>query len=220
MSASPAARVIEIPVPTGPGALEGRLCEAEGTVAAALIAAPHPLYGGSLDVPVVSELAQACAAAACSTLRFNWRGVGASAGAPSGDPEDADADYRAALGRLAVELPGPLLAAGYSFGAAAALRCSAGDAGVSALLLVAPPPSLMDVELLRGFPGPALLLTGSEDGLAPAGTLETWTAAMPNAELVVVSAADHFFGSTPGAVAAAAGAWLQRSFPAELPAAR
>ena len=52
--------------------------------------------------------------------------------------QDADADYRAALGRLAVELPGPLLAAGYSFGAAAALRCSAGDAGVSALLLVAP----------------------------------------------------------------------------------
>src|SRR5262245_4957545 len=58
-----------------------------------LLAPPHPLYGGSLESPVLSELAWAAAQAGCASLRFNWRGIGASAGAPSGEAVDADADY-------------------------------------------------------------------------------------------------------------------------------
>ena len=212
MSSSVRACEIEIPIPDGPGALEGRLYEPEGAAGAALIAAPHPLYGGSLDAPVVSEVAQACAAAGCSTLRFNWRGVGSSAGVPSGDPDDADADYRAARDRLAGNLSGPLLATGYSFGAATALRCSEGDARVGALLMVAPPVALMDIALLREFRGPALLLTGSEDSLAPAETLRAWVAEMERGELEVVAGADHFFGTVPGVIAEAVRRWLQAQF--------
>ena len=66
-----------------------------------LLAPPHPLYGGSLEAPVLSELAWAAAQAGLASLRFNWRGVGASAGAPSGAAADADADYGSALDHLA-----------------------------------------------------------------------------------------------------------------------
>ena len=204
--------MIEIPLLDGSGVLEGRLCDAEPGAPAALIAAPHPLYGGSLDVPVVLDLSRACAAVDCATLCFNWRGVGASSGAPSGEADLADADYRAGMGRLAQSASGPLLAAGYSFGAAAALRYSATDSRVRALLLVAPPPALLDAALLRAFEGPVLLLTGSEDALAPVATLEEWAAGKAQVELRVLAGADHFFAATPGAVAEAARAWLQALF--------
>ena len=212
MSASRGARRIEIPLADGAVVLEGRFCDEGEGAPAALIAAPHPLYGGSLDVPVVLELAHACAAVGCATLCFNWRGVGASSGAPSGEADLADADYRAALDRLAESASGPLVAAGYSVGAAAALRCSAEDSRVHGLLLVAPPPALLEAALLRNFEGPGLLITGSEDALAPATTLEEWTAGSTQVELRVLAGADHFFATTPGAVAEAARAWLQAHF--------
>ena len=49
----------------------------------AVIAAPHPLYGGSMESPVVGAMDFACEKAGIGGLRFDWRGVGASAGKPS-----------------------------------------------------------------------------------------------------------------------------------------
>ena len=67
--------------PIVPGSrLEGLYTPADAPVGGAVIAPPHPLYGGSMDSPVVTELAQACARADFASLRFNWRGAGASAG--------------------------------------------------------------------------------------------------------------------------------------------
>jgi alpha/beta superfamily hydrolase len=116
---------------------------AAGETRGVVLAPPHPLYGGSLESPVLSELAWAAARAGLVSLRFNWRGVGASAGAPSGDGSDADADYRSALDHLAETVGGPLVAGGYSFGSAAAVRAAAAEPRVERLLLVAPPPALV-----------------------------------------------------------------------------
>src|SRR5271157_4429275 len=99
-------------------ALEGLFLRASGqSKGGCVIAPPHPLYGGSMENAVVSELAFVCAHAGLDSLRFSWRGVGASAGTSSGDLQDAAQDYAAALARLR-DTPGGLVLCGYSFGAA------------------------------------------------------------------------------------------------------
>ena len=113
-----------------------------------------------MDSPVVSELAWASARAGIATLRFNWRGVGASSGRASGDARDADADYAAALAHLAETVPGKLVACGYSFGAAAALRAARLHPRVGRVLLVAPPAPLLERGALRELGRPTLVLTG------------------------------------------------------------
>jgi alpha/beta superfamily hydrolase len=175
-------------------ALEGIYVAGDGPEAGgAVIAPPHPLYGGSLESPVLAELAHACAQAGIATVRFNWRGVGASAGQRSGDGADADADYAAALDYLAETVPGPLLASGYSFGASAALRAAARTPRIRRLVLVAPPPSLLDPQALAAFHGRALLVAGGCDELAPASALEPLVDGEARRALEVIPEADHFF---------------------------
>ena len=90
-------RMVAIALPEG-GSLEGIfIAGAPGSNQGAVIAPPHPLYGGSIESPVLNEIAYACGKAGLASMRFNWRGVGASTGTPSGEAADADADYRAAL---------------------------------------------------------------------------------------------------------------------------
>jgi alpha/beta superfamily hydrolase len=202
-------RAVVIALGDGTLALEGIYLAGAGSDAGgAVIAAPHPLYGGSMESPVVNELAYACQRAGLASLCFNWRGVGASAGEPSGEAADADADYSAAALHLETTVSGPLVAAGYSFGAAAALRVGAQHPRVRRLLLVSPPPSLLDAAALEGFRGAVLMLTGERDAIAPARALEDLAARLPRATLRVVADADHFFMAGLGEISRAVGDWL------------
>jgi alpha/beta superfamily hydrolase len=200
-------RMVTISRPAG-GDLEGcflpgRPPEAGGAV----VAPPHPLYGGSMDSPVASELAWACTSAGIPSLRFNWRGVGASAGEASGDAAAADEDYAAALAHQRETVRGPLVACGYSFGACAALRAGAREPRVRRVLLVAPPPAFLDGAALARFAGRALLVTGAADPIAPARELEA-IASRAEARLQVIPEADHFFGAGLGALGRIAREWL------------
>ncbi len=130
-----------------------------------------------------------------ASLRFNWRGVGASGGTASGDAEHARADYAAALAQLASTVPGRLLAAGYSFGAATAVRAAAGEPRVRGLILVAPPPALLDRAALAARPRDVLILCGENDEIAPAAALEEIARELPRARFVKIEEADHFFGA-------------------------
>ena len=90
-------------------ALEARYTAGEDAASGgSVIAAPHPLYGGSIDSPVGEESAFGFRQAGLATLSFNWRGVGASAGQPSGEPEHADEDYAAASGSQAAAASGAI----------------------------------------------------------------------------------------------------------------
>jgi hypothetical protein len=191
-------------------ALEGLFIagEREGSGAGAVIAPPHPLYGGSMESPVVSELAWACTKAGLASLRFNWRGVGGSTGAPSGELAVGARDYGAALLQLGRTVPGPLVAAGYSFGAAAAVRAASDQPRVRRLLLVAPPPALLDAEALRAGEREILLLAGEHDSIASPAALEALARELPAARFVLLPEVDHFFAAGLAELTAEVSSWL------------
>ena len=85
----------------------------------AVIAHPHPLFGGTMDNKVVQTLARAFVASGWTAVRFNFRGVGASEGVHDEGRGEAD-DYRAVMAQLAGE--GPIAVAGFSFGAFVAIN--------------------------------------------------------------------------------------------------
>ncbi|MFE8646788.1 alpha/beta hydrolase [Sphingomonas sp. NCPPB 2930] len=81
-----------------------------GTV---VICHPHPLFGGTMDNKVVQTMARAFVQCGWTAVRFNFRGVGASAGVYDEGRAEAD-DLRAVIDQTAAD--GPLALAGFSFG--------------------------------------------------------------------------------------------------------
>lgn len=173
--------------------LEGRLSLAADSGAAAIITHPHPLYGGDLENPVVSGLADAYQRQGYSTLRFNFRGVGASGGQYAdgrGERDDvrAAAAYLTGRGKTVTDL------AGYSFGAWVNLGLDPPLATVRRQLLVAPPVVFLDFEPVAAPPTELTVIVGDADRMAPLPLLRpllpSWHR---HARLAVVAAADHFF---------------------------
>jgi alpha/beta superfamily hydrolase len=121
------------------GRLEAVLKMPAGPVrAAAVVAHPHPLYGGTMHDKVVYATARRLEARGAAVLRFNFRGVGASMGRHDQGRGERQ-DVTAALAEVRRRLPGvPLLAAGYSFGCFVALAAAA-DGSADAMLGLAPP---------------------------------------------------------------------------------
>ncbi len=190
-------------------ALEGIFIAGRGDEPAGVVLAPpHPEFGGSLESPVLAEVAWGCKRAGVASLRFNWRGVGASAGARSGDPSAAQADYASALAHLEETVPGILVAGGYSFGAAAAVRAAKGRPRVRRLLLVAPPPALLDASALAAFPGEVLMIAGGRDALASPQALAELASGMKRCRFVSVEQADHFFSVGLPEIGKATADWL------------
>jgi alpha/beta superfamily hydrolase len=125
------------------GSLEALYLQQSQARGQALICHPHPLYGGSMQNKVVATLQRAARDAGLDTLRFNFRGVGHSAGSHDqgrGEIDDAEAALRWLLDRQ----PGlPLSILGFSFGACVAAclagRLEAAGFALSGLVMVAPP---------------------------------------------------------------------------------
>ncbi|MCC5793969.1 MAG: alpha/beta hydrolase [Chromatiales bacterium] len=123
---------------------------------------------------VVHTLCRALQSLGAATLRFNFRGVGQSAGEwDRGTGETLD--VLAACRFMRQRFPGlPLALAGFSFGAAMALRAS-DTAGADWLVTVAPPPRLLDV---RAMPHPPsarwLLVQGRDDEIVPHAEQKAW----------------------------------------------
>jgi alpha/beta superfamily hydrolase len=102
---------------------------------AALVCHPHPRFGGTMHNHATYRLAKAVRARGGDVLRFNYRGVGRSAGTFGGGDGEAE-DAAAALAWLARERPGlPLLSCGFSFGAWMAILAGGADPRVAGLLV-------------------------------------------------------------------------------------
>jgi alpha/beta superfamily hydrolase len=115
--------------------LEGPSAGGAASWFAALVCHPHPRFGGTMHNHATYRLAKAVRAAGGDVLRFDYRGVGRSAGTYGGGDGEA-LDAAAALDWLARERAGvPLLACGFSFGAWMAIVAGGGDPRVAGLLV-------------------------------------------------------------------------------------
>ena len=198
-------------------ALEGRLGLPQAPWGGIVISHPHPLYGGDMDNPVVIRVAEVCADLGLATLRFNFRGVGASTGAHGGGDAERD-DVLAALAYLARELPagGPVVLAGYSFGAVVAAQVVGHGARVAGLALIAPPLSMGgDAPFLPLADGaaPLLIVVGSQDEYSPRSVLDGLASRLPRARVRVVEGANHFFFGKLFALGEAVADWARELEP-------
>src|SRR6476661_1980804 len=187
--------------PAGP--LEALLDEpSTGThlKAAVVFAHPHPQFGGTMHTKAVYQGAKGLARIGCAVLRFNFRGVGRSAG-EFDQGEGEKADFRAALDYMAARYPGaPLWAAGFSFGSWVALEVGAEDPRVSALIGIAPPATtsvsgqVYTFEATLASTKPKFFVQGESDEVCPIeGMWGFYGKLHEPKELVVIDMANHLF---------------------------
>ncbi len=164
--------------------------------AAAVFAHPLPIEGGTMHTKAVYQGAKALARSGVAVLRFNFRGVGRSAGEWD-EGRGELADFTAALDYMAARYPSlPLWAAGFSFGSWVALEQGAVDDRVNVLIGIAPPvegrgytfPHTLESEK------PKFLIQGEEDEICPLPALRRFYARLKEPkELAVIPDADHLF---------------------------
>lgn len=176
---------------------------------AVVVTHPHPLYGGDMFSPVVEAVARAYNRAGWASLRFNFRGTGASQGSfdnGRGEQEDVRAAL-ALLGRKGFER---IDLAGYSFGGWINALLCAEFSLTGKLILVAPPINFLDFEPVSALPDLGLVIAGDRDDFGDAGRLtpmvNRWN---PRARLEVISGADHFFWSDLNRIEAVLAAFLR-----------
>lgn len=164
-----------------------------GPVGTALICHPHPLFGGTMDNKVVQTLARAFVQAGWRALRFNFRGVGASAGTHDGGAGETD-DALEVLRQLAPD--GPIALAGFSFGSfvAASTAVRLWEARpADRLVLVGTAASRFQVPVLPPqVHDRTLVIHGEQDDTVPLAAVLDW-ARPQSLPVTVIPGVEHFF---------------------------
>ncbi len=158
-----------------------------------IVTHPHPLYGGDMYNSVVASAIRVGQQSGYTTLRFNFRGVGASQGQHAngfGEQDDVKAalNYLTDLGLQSVDV------VGYSFGAwvNAHLACQMADIG--SMVMISPPVAFMPFSKTLALPCLSCVIAGGRDEIGPADMIAScmsqWNA---DAQLHVIRGADHFY---------------------------
>ena len=184
----------KIMFPSGSLHLEGRLIRGK-IPKAVVISHPHPLYGGDMDNYVVGLISQAFEEKGWTTLRFNFRGVGRSQGDfDQGIGEEED--VLAAVAYLKGLMEGPIVLAGYSFGAWINAQAAINNSDVLYSILVSPPLSMMDFAFLKEDAKTRLIVVGDQDPFCSLPELAELVQDMKNPPLLkIIKNADHFYSS-------------------------
>lgn len=159
----------------------------------ALVCHPHPQHGGTMHNKVAHTLARAFVRLGFRTLRFNFRGTEASEGTYDEGVGELDDALAAVKWLRSSGCDGPLWIAGFSFGAAIAVR-AASPARADGVVAIAP----AIYRFARGvdsLPGcPFLVVQGDEDELVDVEETIEWVNGLePGPELLVMNGAEHFF---------------------------
>lgn len=187
-----------VAIPAGDFTLEGEVRLREGAPGVVLCH-PHPAFGGRMDNLLLLTLDDALSAAGFSTLRFNFRGLGASGGTPTGGEREHE-DVRAAAAFLRARASRVALV-GYSFGALMAMRALAeGEQAAAAAAIGLPtsivgdhPDRLAHVERALGRELPWLLVHGDADPFCEPARIAGWTRGRPEVRVDLLPGQGHFF---------------------------
>ncbi|MEI7514723.1 MAG: alpha/beta family hydrolase [Betaproteobacteria bacterium] len=167
----------------------------------AVIAHPHPLFGGTMDNKVVQTLARAFVQTGWQAVRFNFRGVGASQGVYDNGQGELQ-DLLAVVQRCTADLgppaakPGDLALAGFSFGAyvaSHAVHALSVARDISKLVLVGTAASRFPVAPVeRTLHERTLVIHGEQDDTVPLVDVMDW-ARPQNLPVTVIPGVAHFF---------------------------
>jgi uncharacterized protein len=184
-------------IPASHGRLEAILKEPKGASrGVGLVCHPHPLGGGTMHNKVVFRAATGLIDAGLTTLRFNFRGVGASTGVHN-DVEGGKEDVSDALKYLGKTYPGEeITLAGFSFGSRTGMEVGMRDERVARLISIGAPVDKYDYVFLTEIRKPVLFVQGEEDEFGSVATLRPFVdeiAKHTDSELVVFPNCGHFF---------------------------
>lgn len=178
------------------GVLEALLVQPEDFVEGnpiAVVCHPHPLHGGTMANKVVHIVADALNKIGVTTLRFNFRGVGHSAGRYDNGNGEVD-DLLAAVEWLKERYPdSPLWLAGFSFGSFVAFSAHQ-QAGAQRLLLIAPPVGRFPFDPDQCVDIPWMVIQGGKDDVVSPAEVSQWVHRCHNKpHYEWMADADHFF---------------------------
>jgi len=159
----------------------------------AVIAHPHPLFGGTMDNKVVQTLARAFVQSGWAALRFNFRGVGAS----EGEHDEGRGETQDMLALIADQAgEDPLALAGFSFGSFVATRAVEtlwGARAIEKIVLVGTAASRFQVASLpHEAHDRTLVVHGEQDDTVPLASVMDW-ARPQSLPVTVVPGGGHFF---------------------------
>ncbi|QYO66794.1 alpha/beta hydrolase [Leptolyngbya sp. 7M] len=185
-------------IPAPHGRLEAIIKEpADATRGVGIVCHPHPLGGGTMHNKVVFRAAAGLSDAGLKTIRFNFRGVGASTGVHS-EIEGGMEDVRTVVDFVMDEDPdADLTLAGFSFGSRTGMAAGMNDDRVKRLISIGTPVDKYgDYEFLTGVRKPILFVHGDSDEFGAENSLrELYEKVSDNtdAELIVFKSCGHFF---------------------------
>jgi len=182
-------------IPASHGHLEAIIKEpAEPRRGIALVCHPHPLGGGTMHNKVVFRAAAGLVDAGLTTLRFNFRGVGASTGIHN-EVEGGIEDATDALTYLKTQFPGEdITLAGFSFGSRVGMQAGFQDDDVKRLISIGTPvEKYNDYDFLAAVKKPILFVHGDKDEFCSIAGLRSLTDRIPQAEVVIFENCGHFF---------------------------
>lgn len=158
-----------------------------------IISHPHPLYGGSMTNKVVTILAKTFSEIGAITVRYNFRGVGTSAGEYDHGVGEAEDLHKIAEELKAWRPAAPIWLAGFSFGSYVTARAQA-TIKPEKIVLVAPPVSMYAFDELAEIEVPWVVIQGGQDEVIDAQSVKNWVAERPNPpKLIWMEEEGHFF---------------------------
>lgn len=185
----------ELIIVGGAGSLQARWQETERSDIGVLMCHPHPLFDGTMDNKVVTTITRAAAGIGLPTLRFNFRGVGGSAGVHDngeGEQQDVLTMMRYATTELGWQ---KIILAGFSFGSGmACLAACEQPQNIAGLFLMAPPVHHFDAPNQLPYDFETFIYLGDEDEVVPVDEMLSWAErVIPTPHLEVLAGGGHFF---------------------------